>query len=60
MIFQHIQKNDISSHSENEAFVDNICLMDGWRTRLPRLIDHGAPGDLSWLEPSQAAKKEDH
>ena len=52
--------NDISTHSENEAFVDNICLMDGWRTRLPRLIDHGAPGDLSWLEPSQAAKKEDH
>ena len=31
--------NDISTHSENEAFVDNICLMDGWRTRLPRLID---------------------
>ena len=50
--------NDISTHSENEAFVDNICLMDGWRTRLPRLIDHGAPGDLScFLVPSQVAKK---
>ena len=52
--------NDISTHSENEAFVDNICLMDGWRTRLPRLIDPEAPGDLSLLVTSQAAKKEDH